>query len=352
MIHIDGAQGEGGGQVLRTSLTLSVLTQNPLHIINIRAKRSKPGLRPQHLTAVEACAAVSNARVQGAKIGSAELKFEPGPVQAGSYRFDIRTAGSSSLVLQTILLPLSAAAEPSTAAVIGGTHVPWSPCFHYLAWLWLPALEEIGFSASLKLKRAGFYPPGGGRIQSVIRPARELAPLEKIERGRLLKIRGLSAAANLPDHIAQRQRKQARRRLKDLCPVAIETAAVEAPSPGTFIVLLAEFEHSRCCYFALGKKRKPAERVADQAVDSLLAFLDTDGAIDPFLADQLLVPLALARGVSRFRTAQITRHLLTNAAVIEAFLPGTVEVLGELGASGTVHISPQKNNPNERLIHE
>jgi RNA 3'-terminal phosphate cyclase (ATP) len=341
MIHIDGAQGEGGGQVLRTSLTLAVLTQNPLHITNIRAHRSKPGLRPQHLTAVEACGAVSAARVQGARVGASELVFEPGPVKPGSYRFDIQTAGSTSLVLQTILLPLSKADEPSTAAVIGGTHVPWSPCYHYLEWLWLPEIQTIGFNASLKLKRAGFYPPGGGRVQATIRPVRELTPMVRLERGRLRKIRGLSAVANLPDHIAQRQRKQARRRLKDLCPVDIKTATLDARSPGTFIALLAEFEHSRCCYFALGKKGKPAERVADQAVNRLLGFLDTDGAVDPFLADQLLVPLVLARGISHFQTAEITQHLLTNAAVIEAFLPGTIEIQGQLGAPGTVRIIPQ-----------
>lgn len=340
MIHIDGAQGEGGGQVLRTSLTLAVLTQKPVHITAIRANRSKSGLRPQHLTAVEAAAAVSNARVQGAQTGALELTFEPGPVRPGSFRFDIQTAGATSLVLQTIFLPLSTAAEPSTVAIIGGTHVPWSPCFHYLDWSWLPALADIGFNAALKLKLAGFYPPGGGRLQALIRPAREIVPLTRPDRGRLLGVRGLSAVANLPTHIAQRQRKQARRRLEGLGRVEIETAEIEARSPGTFLALLAEFEHGRGCFFGLGRKGKPAERVADEAANALLSFLKTDGAVDQYLADQLLVPLAFARGESRFRTAAVTRHLLTNAAVIEAFLPGSIAIEGALGASGTVRITP------------
>jgi RNA 3'-terminal phosphate cyclase (ATP) len=340
MIHIDGSLGEGGGQVLRTSLALAVLTQKPLHISNIRANRSKPGLRPQHLTAVEASAAISNARVQGAQVGASDLIFEPGPVKAGSYRFDIRTAGATSLVLQTIFLPLSTAMETSTVAIIGGTHVPWSPCFHYLDWAWLPVLDEIGYNAALTLKRAGFYPPGGGRLQAIIRPAQEIIPLERLERGRLLGIRGLSAVANLPTHIAQRLRKQARRRLMDMGPIDIETAEIEAQSPGTFLALLVQFEHSRCCFFAIGRKGKPAERVADEAVNAMFAFLKTDGAVDSYLADQLLLPLVLTGGPSQFRTAAVTRHLLTNAAVVETFLPGTVEVQGDLEASGTVRITP------------
>ncbi len=175
----------------------------------------------------------------------------------------------------------------------------------------------------------------------MIRPAAAPAPLTLVERGPLKKILGLSASANLPEHIGERQRRQALRRLKKHAPTKIETASLEAASPGTFIVLLAEFEHSHYCTFALGKKGKPAERVADEAVDALEGFLASGAVVDRYLADQLLLPLALAAGPSELRTETISQHLLTNAAVIQAFLPVAIDIEGEIGAPGSVHVRPQ-----------
>ncbi len=340
MIQIDGSMGEGGGQVLRTSLTLAALTSQDVSISNIRAGRSKPGLRAQHLTAVEAIAQVCGAETRGARLGSTELVFRPGPIIPGSYRFDIGTAGATSLVLQTVLLPLSRGAEMSTVAITGGTHVPWSPCFHYLEWSWLPVLRGLGCDARLTLKRAGFYPPGGGRIQAVIRPSDAPLPLSMVERGPLKGIRGLSASANLPGHIVDRQRRQALRRLKKLAPTKIETLSLEAASPGTFVAVLAEFENAQFCTFALGKKGKPAETVANEAVDDLESFLETGAAVGRYLADQLLLPLAIAAGPSEMKVATISQHLLTNAAVIQAFLPAAIDIAGEFGAPGMVRIQP------------
>jgi RNA 3'-terminal phosphate cyclase (ATP) len=340
MIAIDGSLGEGGGQVLRTALTLSVITGTPVRVTNIRAGRPKSGLRAQHLKAVEAAQAVSNAQVQGASMGSTLLEFQPGSIQPGRFRFDIGTAGSTSLVLQTVFLPLSQTAGPSTITITGGTHVPWSPCFHYLDLHWLSYMHQIGFSAQLTLELAGFFPAGRGSIQANITPAEKIRPLSLMERGVLRRISGLSGVANLSPKIAIRQRDQAYQRLKDLPSAQIDTIALPARVKGTFLLLLAEFEHTQFCTFALGKRGKPAEQVADEAVDALDAFLASDGAVDHYLADQLLLPLAIADGVSQIRTAKVSGHLTTNAEVIRRFLPVHIEFEGQMGAAGLVHITP------------
>jgi len=341
MIRIDGSHGEGGGQILRSALTLSALTGKPMRIDNIRAGRRKPGLMAQHRKAVEAAAAVSGARVEGARLGSTALTFEPRGLRSGDYRFDIGTAGSTSLVLQTILLPLAFAGGPSRVTVTGGTHVAWSPCFHYLDLYWLPCLREIGMQVGLKLARAGFYPKGGGRIEAKIDPAGSLKPLDLTHRGNLGKILILSAVANLDVDIAHRQSRQARRRLDEAgVEAAVEEKIVSLPAvgKGTILLLLAEFEGSRCCYTALGERGKPAERVADEAAGAFLSFLVGDGAVDEHLADQLLLPLALVPGCSEIRTAAITGHLLTNAEVLREFLPVDIAVEGEVGRPGVVRV--------------
>ena len=172
MIQIDGSRGEGGGQILRSSLALSLITGKAFSMVNVRARRIKPGLRPQHLKAVEAAAAIGRARIEGAALNSRSLIFEPSRIRSGEFYFDIGTAGSTSLVLQTILLPLSCAKSESSVTLVGGTHIPWSPCFHYLDLHWLRYLREIGFNISLRLESAGFYPRGGGRVHATIQPVR------------------------------------------------------------------------------------------------------------------------------------------------------------------------------------
>ncbi len=183
MLQIDGSTGEGGGQVLRSALALAILTQQPIHIYQIRAGRKKPGLQPQHLKAVEAAAAVCSGQLKGAALNNREVFFEPGPVHAGRYRFDIGTAGAVTLVLQTVFLPLALADDSSNVTITGGTHVPHSPCYHYLQSQWLPTLETLGFWARLSMEQAGFYPHGGGVIQAHIRPVKEIHPLAGCRRG-------------------------------------------------------------------------------------------------------------------------------------------------------------------------
>jgi RNA 3'-phosphate cyclase len=338
-IEIDGATGEGGGQVLRSALTLSVLTGKPVRLVNIRARRPRPGLMAQHLKAVEAAAAVAGARVEGARLGSTALQFAPRAVHAGSFRFDIGTAGSTTLVLQTVLVPLGLLDAESRLTITGGTHVPWSPCAEYVSLHWLPHLRRIGFNAEVTLEQAGFYPRGGGRLLAYVQPASALTALSLVERGKLRCIRGLSAVARLDPSVAERQRQQALRRLARHCDhVEIRLAALPAPSPGSVLLLLAEFEHSQACYTALGARGKPAERVADEAVDALEAFLESDAAIDQYLADQLLIPLACVAATSELRTASVTQHLITNADVVRHFVPVEIHVYGNLGQPGTVQI--------------
>lgn len=339
MIEIDASFGEGGGQVLRSALALSVITRTPMRLTNIRARRPQPGLKPQHLKAVDAAAQISAARVEGAIPGSQTLVFEPTDLKSGHYAFDIGTAGSVSLLLQTVWLPLSFAAGPSRLSLAGGTHVPWSPCVHYLQWQWLPYLAGIGYHVECSLERAGFYPRGGGLLHADIVPSRHLKPLALVERGRLLRIRGLSAVGRLDLSIAERQRSQAVERLRDLgVPLEIEVIEVPAVAPGTFIVLQAEFEGGRCCAFALGALHKRAEKVADEAADELRADIATGGAIDAWLADQLLLPLAFVPERSVLSVCRISQHLRTNAELLGYFLPVKVEIEGETGEPGRVRI--------------
>ena len=339
MIQIDGSQGEGGGQILRSALALALVTGQAIEIKNIRARRPKPGLLPQHVKAVEAAAAVGDARVEGAHLQSSSLVFEPTGIRSGEFQFDVGTAGSTPLVLQTIFLPLSFAPATSSVTLVGGTHVPWSPCFHYLDLHWLHYMKEIGFNAELKLELAGFYPYGGGRIHAAIHPIKRLSPLQISERGSLKAVQGISAVANLDQSVAERQKQQVLKRLKDLSEhVEIEIIRMPSHFRSTMFLLIAKFENSQCCFFGLGEIGKRAERVADEAVDQLRQFLATDGAIDHHLADQLILPLAFVPAASELHTSRITQHLITNAEIIRMFLPVDIKVDGELNSSGSLRI--------------
>ena len=340
MIEIDGSYGEGGGQIMRSSLTLSALTGQPLHIHHIRANRRQPGLRTQHLAALDAMTELSQAEVDGAKIHSQEVIFRPRQNRTGRYRFDIHTAGALSLVLQTIFLPLSFTEGRSQITLTGGTHVQWSPVFHYLSEQWLPIIQQLGYRLELELVQAGFYPRGGGEVHVKILPAQALRPFTCLDRGELLGIRGLSGVANLADEIAKRQKHQALRRLYAICKESkIKTIRLPSPVKGTFVLLKALF--SKCgsaCYTALGAPGKPAERVADEAVDPLLSFLKTEATVDHFLADQLLLPLAMVEGTSQFRTNAVTQHLRTNAHIIQTFLDVPIKIEGDIDQPGEVKI--------------
>jgi len=339
LISLDGSQGEGGGQIVRTALALSAVTGQGFEITRIRAGRAVPGLRPQHLAAVRAATLACGARVGGAFDGSPDLRFEPGPIAPGDFRFEIATAGAATLVLQTVLLPLATAGQRSRVEVTGGTHVPASPSFHYLANHWRPAMERLGVGVRLTLSKAGFYPPGGGEVSAEVQPWPRPASLSLERRGALVAIRGTSGAARLAGDVARRQRDAVqaalweRRRLES----AWEVVDLPAASPGSFVLLEAVFEGSRAAFGFLGRRGLRAELVGDRAARTLLKFLDGEGAVDPHLADQLAVPLALSGGGGRVTTSEVTRHLETVAGVVAQFgIPA--RTWGRRGAPGGLEV--------------
>jgi RNA 3'-terminal phosphate cyclase (ATP) len=350
MIMIDGSSGEGGGQVLRTSLALAAITELPLHLYNIRAARPKPGLQAQHLTSARAAAAICGARLEGAALGSTSLMFEPThPPRAGEYTFDVTqarnsgSAGATTLVLQTILLPLALAPEggESCVTIRGGTHAPSSPPFSYIRHIYLPMLWQMGVHAQVKLLRYGWYPAGGGELQVRIQArSGTLTPITLTERGELLKLWGLAAVSNLPSHIAQRMASRAVNVLKNLdIQSRIEAAHVEATGPGAGIFLFAEYEHSLGGFTAYGRKGLPSEQVAEMACSDLLSHYRSGAATDMHLADQLILPAAFAEGQSRWATCRVTLHLLTNAWVVRQFFDIPIDITGNVGEPGEVVVS-------------
>jgi RNA 3'-terminal phosphate cyclase (ATP) len=346
IVRIDGSYGEGGGQILRTSLALSCVLGRPFEIVNIRKSRRKPGLQPQHLTAVKAAETISRAKVTGAELSSMRLSFYPRAIPGGGeYHFDVSekkgSAGSTSLVLQTVLLPLARAQQKSRITVIGGTHVPWSPPFHYLRQVFLPLLGSLGVFAEIEIQKWGWYPMGGGIITAQLQPAQVLAPVSLIHRGSLVRITGVSAASNLPKEIPVRQQQRALKRLSAR-GIDARIDLVDAPSTGkgTFLLLIAEFGNITVGFGSLGEIGKRAEQVADEACDDLLAYTDTNGVLDPCLADQIIPWLALAGGKSSFTTSRITRHLLTNLWIVQQFLDLDIQVTGGEGTPGSIGIGP------------
>ncbi len=346
LIEIDGSYGEGGGQILRTALALSAVLKKPFTVHHIRSKRKNPGLQAQHLEAVEALARITEAQTEGAVFGSQEIVFIPQRILPGDYRFEVKTAGSVTLLLQAILLPLCLSGGSSTVTLIGGTHVPWSPSFHYLSEVFLPALRRMGLSADAAIEQWGFYPRGGGEIRLGINPVDELKPISLVERGSLRRIRGISASSHLPKHVAERQRKQALDRVLMELKVDAEIAVEhEVPSsgPGSFLFLLAEYENIFAGFSSLGSRGKPAEKVADEAVDSLKDFTNSEGCIDPHLADQLIPFMAMVKGDSAFSTTYMTEHLLTNLWVVNRFLKVNVDIKGKKGTPGYIQFPSPKS---------
>jgi len=345
MITIDGSYGEGGGQILRTSLTLAAVTGKPLKMVNIRVRRKNPGLAAQHLTAVLAAAAVCDARVEGAHLGSQTLTFLPrSPPRAGSYSWDVAaarkggSAGSASLILQTVLLPLALAEGRSKVTVKGGTHVPWSPPHHFLEKVYLPTLARLGVEARADIERWGWYPIGQGGVRAQIKEATSsLKPIDLSERGEFLRLSGLSALSNLPKHIALRQRDRALEVLRrEGFEPDIRIEEGKSLGRGTMIFLWAEFENGVAGFTALGAPGKPAERVAEEACQAFLEYYQSEAALDKYLADQLILPLALADGHSTFTTCQITQHLITNIWAVERFMNIDYQVEGSEGEKGRV----------------
>lgn len=328
-LTLDGSYGEGGGQILRAALALAVALHRPVTLTRVRARRPKPGLQPQHLTVVRALAAISDAEVAGDALDSTELRFAPGGLKPGSYRFDVgavrASAGAVSLLFQALLLPLALAPAPSRLTLVGGTHVPWSPPVHYLTDVFLPALEQVGVTATLTLNRWGWYPAGGGEVEASIRPAAALRGFTPGTPDARAPVTGLSAVSRLPRSIAERQRRRALERLS-AAGVPAEIALAEdasARGPGTLLFLA---ERGRAGFSALGRRGVPAERVADEAVEGLLAYRASGAAVDGHLADQLVPFLALAGAGSAFTCPALSPHLATVAWVVEQFLPVGVEL--------------------------
>ncbi|HCF27795.1 MAG TPA: RNA 3'-phosphate cyclase [Cyanobacteria bacterium UBA11049] len=327
MIHIDGSYGEGGGQILRTSLSLAAITGQPLRLGNIRARRQKPGLAAQHLTAVRAAATICQAKVRGDALGSMTLEFIPGgSVQAGEYTFDVTearqggSAGTVSLVLQTILLPLVLADGASSVTLRGGTHVSFSPPFTYIEQIYLPMLQRMGVQASSKLNAWGWYPQGGGEVELQVSGGSQLGGIDLLERGDLLQVRGLAVVTELPSHIPQRMASRAENLLHEgNLKATVQPLRARGIAPGAAIFLTAEYEYSKAGFGALGRVGLPAEKVAEIACEELLQFDRTGAPVDVHLADQLLLPAALASEKSQYRVAEISQHLTTNAWVIEQF---------------------------------
>ena len=336
MIVIDGSYGEGGGQILRTSVALSVITGKPVKIVKIRANRPNPGLRPQHLHGILALKELSNAKVKGAQVGSTVLEFIPGKAEPKHIRVPIKTAGSITLVLQALLPAM--AFTGGSFEITGGTDVPWSPPVDYLKNVTLFALEKMGLKVELELKRRGHYPKGGGLVTGRVEPWGEMKPLEATELGKIERFGGISHAANLPAHVAERQAKAAKERLEELynVPVEIETEVSRSLGPGSGIVVWAGTDSLRLGGDALGKRGKLAEVVGREAADELIEALTPGKAADRFLGDQLIPFLAFAGG--EIGVTEITSHLVTNVWVVEQFLGGVFEVEGEIGGPGIVRV--------------
>jgi len=314
MLEIDGS--EGGGQILRTALSLSAVLRTPVRVTNIRRPRPNPGLQAQHLTGVNALARISDARVEGAAKGSQTLLFEPGEARGGEHSFDIGTAGSISLVLQALLPPLLFAGEPSHITIKGGTHVPWSPDFHFLQNVFAPALSLFGARLSLRLLSYGFYPKGGGEVEAAIEPCGSLKAVHLIERGECDEVEGVSACSNLPEHVARRQREEV---LRIFPGAKVEVLLAASPSPGSFVSLWCRCRNGFLGASALGKPGRRAEEVGGEAAGGMRSLLSSPACVDGHLADQLMVYAALAEGETALRVPGFTEHMRSNAMVIEAF---------------------------------
>jgi len=341
-IDIDGSEGEGGGQMLRSSLALSVLTSKPVRFINIRARRPKPGLQAQHLSSLQAAAMICQAEVTGDQIGSQQVSFRPGPVQSGDYFFKIGTAGATALVLHTVYLPLLLKGQgPSSMRIEGGTHALAAPSGEYLTITWAGYLQALGGQMEVNINKPGFFPKGGGLLQAKITPGQTLSPwmatdLLEANTGRVecLAIVG----GKLPISIGERIVKQSIDRLGAGCTGRV-VEFPHAKSPGVVATIIDYRSSVPSVFYGLGAKGKPSERVADEAIDAYLAHRETGCPVDPHAADQLLLPLAFAQGASAYRVSSVTQHLLTQRDIIQRFVPRGVEIVGELGQPGEVKIS-------------
>lgn len=331
MLTIDGSQGEGGGQILRSSVALSAITGTPVRIENIRAGRKKPGLKRQHATAVNAAAQICGAEIEGGTAGSHELTFRPGTIIGGDYQFSMGTAGSTMLVSQTLLPILLHADSTSTVTLDGGTHNPFAPPFDFIQRVYLPQLATMGASIEATLIRPGFYPAGGGRIELHVDPFQNLRSIELLDRGKLTNRRVQAIVSNLPEHIAERECDIVRRKFDwkgkyDCC----ESISVESAGPGNVVMIELQYANATELFIAFGEKGRKAEQVARDVSRQAAAYLRTDVPVGEYLADQLLLPMAIGKargtGGGTFRTVALSDHSTTHINIIREFLDVEIEV--------------------------
>lgn len=348
-LTLDGSTGEGGGQILRTGLALSMVTGRPLHITRIRAGRPKPGLMRQHLACVQAAVAVCGGQAEGAELNSQTLVFTPGVVRAGDYRFQIATAGSCLLVLQTVLPALMLADGPSKVELAGGTHNPMAPPFDFLERAFAPLVRRLGAGLELQLQRRGFYPAGGGELVAHIVPAtattQPLAPVDVLERGPLQNGWGEALAPGLARNIATRELEALGQRMG----WTFEAGQLRQPStrqnegPGNALIATLEYAQVTEVFCQLGERSLSAEQVAKRLVDEVRAYQRSTGALGPHLADQWMLPLALSAWRSgqaaRYTCTKVTQHTVTNAQTIALGLPVQVQITPSEDAM-RVEISP------------
>ena len=330
MIRIDGSFGEGGGQILRTSLSLSLVTGKAFRMEKVRAAREKPGLLRQHLTAVLAAAEVGGAEVEGATLGSTAITFSPGKVRPGRYKFAVGTAGSGTLVFQTVLPALMLAGEASCVVIEGGTHNKAAPPYDFLVRTFLPLVERMGPKVSMQFEQYGFYPAGGGRFIAGIEPVPELQALHLGERGEIVSRRVTAVVANLPRHIADREVQTVTASLN--WPPEYGSVEMTRYSAGPGNVVMVEIGSAEVTeiFTAFGAVGVSAERVASLAASDAREYLVSRAAVGEHLTDQLLLPMALAGGGS-FTAEKINLHARTNMAVIAEFLPVRFETSEEEG---------------------
>lgn len=328
VLEIDGSIGEGGGQIVRSALTLSMITGKPIRLTNIRAKRSKPGLLQQHLTAIRAATRIANAETSGAETGSTAITFAPGDVQSGAYEFSVGTAGSTTLVLQTILLPLLTADGPSRVTLSGGTHNPFAPPFDFLERCYVPLLRRMGADVTVTLERHGFYPAGGGEIAVEVNPAGRQRPIDLLERGAHRARRARATVAQLPRHIAEREIRTITRKLTWLWNGLDVNVIDDSDGPGNVVAIEVESENVTEVFTAFGKVGRSAESVAGDAVRQCRRYLDHDAPVGEYLADQLVLPFALAGGGS-FATSALSSHAKTHIDLIGRFLDVDLSVMEE-----------------------
>jgi RNA 3'-phosphate cyclase len=331
MIEIDGSEGEGGGQVLRSALALSTLTGEAFTITRIRAKRDRPGLAAQHLTAVEGVRVLSEAKVTGARIGSTELSFEPGRVAGGKHRLDVGTAGSITLVLQACLLALAKCDQEVQLKVTGGTNVRWSPGIDYYQSVLFPLMRRLGAEIELEVMQRGFYPEGGGDVSVKVGPWMGHGPFNVEDRGALLGIGGVCFSRNLPLHVCQRTSDAVRKAFLGMTP-RIGNDLRQGPSTGAGIQLWAEYENTLLGGDSLGERGLPAEKVGEAAASALRQEIDSPATLDIHAADQILPYLALSSAPSRFCVREMSGHLSTQAELVHRFLDAEVRMRG--GARG------------------